>query len=246
MDPIRFEEASARMSILVVDDDQIILRILANVLRTGGYGDIRTAATGAGAMEQVRASPPDLVLLDIQLPDIEGYAVCRAIRTETAERDIPVLMVTGGSADADRALEESFRAGAGDFIEKPVNPMELLARVRSALRIKYSHDRLREEIQQRMEAEIAKERVIAELQAALGEIKTLSGLLPICAACKKIRNDTGYWMQIEGYISTHSKAEFTHSICPDCTRKYMDELDRNARGDGHQRPHGAADAEKPS
>ena len=222
------------MSILIVDDDHIILRILANVLRTGGYGDIRTAATGAEALDAVRASPPDLVLLDIQLPDIEGYEVCRVIRTEPVGRDIPVLMVTGGGADADHALGESFRAGASDFIEKPVKPMELLARVRSGLRIKYSHDRLKGEIRQRMEAERAKERVIAELQAALDEVKTLSGLLPICATCKKIRNDTGYWMQIEGYISAHSKAEFTHSICPDCTRKYMDELNASAEAPGGQ------------
>ncbi len=64
-----------------------------------------------------------------------------------------------------------------------------------------------------------RERLIADLQAALGKIKTLRGMLPICSSCKKIRDDAGYWSQIEAYLSQHSEAEFTHSICPDCMRK---------------------------
>ncbi len=65
---------------------------------------------------------------------------------------------------------------------------------------------------------------IAELQNALENVKQLSGLLPICASCKKIRDDKGYWTQIEGYIRDHSEAEFSHSICPDCTEKYYADL----------------------
>jgi PAS domain S-box-containing protein len=68
-------------------------------------------------------------------------------------------------------------------------------------------------------SEKERERLIAELQDALAKVRTLSGLLPICAACKKIRDDQGYWSQIESYISKHSKAEFSHSLCPDCARK---------------------------
>ncbi len=64
-----------------------------------------------------------------------------------------------------------------------------------------------------------RERLIADLQAALGKIKTLKGLLPICSSCKKVRDDAGYWNQIEAYVSEHSEAEFTHSICPDCLRR---------------------------
>jgi len=64
----------------------------------------------------------------------------------------------------------------------------------------------------------------AELQKAISEVKILSGLLPICASCKKIRNDTGYWEQIESYIKSRSQAEFSHSICPDCMRKLYPEF----------------------
>lgn len=71
----------------------------------------------------------------------------------------------------------------------------------------------------RKKAAEEQEKLIAELHQALAEIKTLSGLLPICASCKKIRDDKGYWNQIETYISTHSEAEFSHGICPECMKK---------------------------
>jgi len=69
--------------------------------------------------------------------------------------------------------------------------------------------------------------IIAQLHQALGEVKTLSGLLPICASCKKIRDDSGYWNQIETYIRDHSEAEFSHSICPECAKKLYPDLDIN-------------------
>lgn len=74
------------------------------------------------------------------------------------------------------------------------------------------------------QAAIERERLIQELQEALAKVKTLSGFLPICTACKKIRDDQGYWNQIESYISSHSSAEFSHSICPDCVRKLYPDI----------------------
>ena len=68
-----------------------------------------------------------------------------------------------------------------------------------------------------------REKLILELQDAIAKVKTLSGMLPICASCKKIRDDKGYWKQIEAYISEHSEALFTHGICPECTRKLYPE-----------------------
>jgi signal transduction histidine kinase len=76
-----------------------------------------------------------------------------------------------------------------------------------------------EDITERIRAEEERERLISELQKALSEVKILSGLLPICASCKKIRDDSGYWNQIESYIRDHSDAEFSHSICPECAQK---------------------------
>lgn len=73
-----------------------------------------------------------------------------------------------------------------------------------------------QDITRRKEAEQAKAQTLRDLQIALNEVKSLSGLLPICASCKKIRDDRGYWQQLESYIATHSEADFSHSLCPDC------------------------------
>ncbi len=79
-------------------------------------------------------------------------------------------------------------------------------------------ERVKQELIRRKQAEIEREHVIDELREALAKVKTLSGLLPICSSCKKIRNDQGYWQQVEDYISHHSEADFTHGICPDCLK----------------------------
>ena len=70
------------------------------------------------------------------------------------------------------------------------------------------------------------ERLISELQAALAQVRSLRGLIPICAWCKKIRNDHGYWEQLELYLTSHSEADFTHGMCPDCAREHIEALER--------------------
>jgi hypothetical protein len=78
---------------------------------------------------------------------------------------------------------------------------------------------------ERREAVAAQKRLIAQLEEALSKVKTLSGLLPICSGCNKIRDDHGYWSQVEGYIQEHTDAQFTHGLCPDCIRKYFPEME---------------------
>ena len=211
-------------AILIVDDDAITRTLLKNMLHSDGYTDLVDVDSGEAALDAVAQRSPDLILLDIQLPGIEGYEVCRIIREEHGNDDVPIVMITGAEAESDTALTTSFRTGATDFISKPVRPLELLSRVRAALSIKQARDALKQELERRIIAEQEKERTIAELQEALQTIKTLNGLLPICASCKKVRDDSGYWSQIENYICDHSDAEFSHSICPECTEKYMKEL----------------------
>jgi len=90
--------------------------------------------------------------------------------------------------------------------------------------LRNTNEDLTREVAERKRAEQERERMIVELQQALAQIKKLSGLLPICASCKKIRDDKGYWQQIEAYIRDHSEAEFSHSLCPECARKLYPEL----------------------
>jgi len=87
-----------------------------------------------------------------------------------------------------------------------------------------ANKRLTEEVEFRKQAEAEKSQLIDKLQRAISEVKTLSGLLPICSSCKKIRDDKGYWNQLEVYIRDHSEADFTHSICPECIKRLYPEL----------------------
>jgi hypothetical protein len=88
--------------------------------------------------------------------------------------------------------------------------------------------RLSDEIIEHKRLEEERERLIAELRGALDNVKTLSGFLPICASCKKIRDDQGYWNQIESYLHDHTDIDFTHSICPECSKQLYPEYHRDA------------------
>ncbi|MBW1738797.1 MAG: hypothetical protein JRJ69_14945 [Deltaproteobacteria bacterium] len=82
------------------------------------------------------------------------------------------------------------------------------------------------DVSKEMEVEEERERLVLELQDALSKVKTLSGLLPICSSCKKVRDDKGYWREVEEYIRDHSEADFSHGICPECVEKEIEEFDR--------------------
>lgn len=114
--------------ILLVDDELAIQRTLGPLLTTHGY-EVEAAITGQGAVKMALEHPPDLIVLDLGLPDLDGTEVCRRIR-ETSKVPIVVLSARGGEADKVRALD----LGADDFVTKPFGPEELLARIRVALR----------------------------------------------------------------------------------------------------------------
>ena len=125
-------------SVLIVDDVAGSARLIASLLAPEGYA-LRTADDGVGALQLVQADPPDLVLMDVMMPLVDGFEACRAIKRDPATRLIPVVLVTslGDTASRVRGLD----AGADDFISKPINALELRARVRSLLRIKrYTDD----------------------------------------------------------------------------------------------------------
>ena len=126
--------------ILAVDDTPQNLRLLEAVLVPRGYR-LTTAGSGAEALEKLAAEPPDIVLLDIVMPGMDGYAVCRAIRENPATAMLPVVMITAsGEQEKIKAIE----AGADDFVPKPFNQAELVARVKSLVRIKQYQDELAE------------------------------------------------------------------------------------------------------
>jgi DNA-binding response OmpR family regulator len=204
------------MGILIVDDSPDQQALLRSILGKAGHSDILITDSAKSAFVLLKLEdkvpPPsiDLILMDVLMPEQDGVAACREIKRRDHLRDIPVIMVTAKSDLSN--LQAAFAAGAIDYITKPVNHVELLARVSSALTLK-------QEMDCRKARELELRRSNDALQKALKEVKVLRGLIPICASCKKIRNDGGFWQQLEEYLGEHSEAEFSHGLCQPCIRK---------------------------
>jgi PleD family two-component response regulator len=189
-------------TILVVDDNPENLSVLFSVLTETGF-KVLAKKDGKSALLLATRKKPDLILLDIVIPDIDGFEVCRQLKQQESTRDIPVIFMSGLANTVDKV--KGFEVGGVDYITKPFQCSEVLARVNTHLTLRNLQKCL--------------EKKNAQLQEALANIKTLKGLLPICANCKKIRDDQGYWNQIEEYIERHSDALFSHGICPECADK---------------------------
>ncbi len=119
------------MTILVVDDEPPILELIRYNLQKEGFA-VLTAEKGVQALEIARAEEPDLILLDLMLPDMGGFDICRILRNDETTVHIPIIMITAKSADSD--IVSGLELGADDYITKPFSPKVLIARVRSVLR----------------------------------------------------------------------------------------------------------------
>ena len=174
-------------SILIVDDEPKNIQLLGRLLEENDY-DIEFAMNGKECLEWLDRKTFDLVLLDIMMPEMDGYETCKKIKSDPTQKHIPIIFLTARSETDD--IVKAFEAGCSDFITKPFKAPELLARIKKEL-----------------------------------EIKILRGLIPICSYCKRIRDDKGYWNQIETYITNHSDARFSHGLCEECAKKYYPDFD---------------------
>jgi CheY-like chemotaxis protein len=138
--------------------------------------------------------------MDLQMPDMDGIEATRRIQ-ETSPT--PIVALT--AYDAPELVGKASKAGVGAYLLKPPNGKELERAMTIALA--------------RFDDMVELRRLNKELQDALDQVQTLSGLLPICSSCKKIRDEEDHWQPLEIYIRDRSEAEFTHSICPDCAKK---------------------------
>lgn len=202
------------LRVLIADDDSASNVLLKRLLLRWGF-DIITAFDGAHAWKILQEeNAPPIAILDWMMPEMDGLEVIRRVRAREADgledlgaaaavrRAYLILLTTRTEKDD---IIAGLKVGADDYLTKPFHQGELLARVEVGLRM------------------IAMEGILAakveELATALDQIKTLKGILPICASCKKIRDDAGYWNQLEAYLSEHTEAAFSHSICPECRVK---------------------------
>lgn len=214
--------------VMIVDDTPANLNLLFEILVTYGY-KVRPFPNGVLALQAIQAMLPDLILLDIKMPELDGYEVCARLKADPATRDIPVIFISALDELKDKV--KGFKVGGVDYITKPFQMAEVLARVQTHLTIRclqtelqVANKKLAEQLHEseRLNAELHERN--EELQESLRTIKTLSGLVPICAWCHKtIKNEEGRWMNLETYIEAHSEAKFTHGMCPDCLQKFEHE-----------------------
>lgn len=184
--------------VLVADDDLTSRTILLQLLRKWGYETV-CAADGDAAWKILQTEgAPSLLLLDWMMPGKDGETLCRLVRQRPETRYI--ILVT--SKDRTEDIVKGLDAGADEYIVKPFDKDELRARIRAGERI--------------LRLELALRSRVAELETALAEIETLRGMLPVCSYCKRVRNDSNYWQDIESYIAAHSATTFSHGICPEC------------------------------
>ena len=190
--------------ILIVEDEGIVAADLEDRLKRLGYEIAATVASGARALEAVISLKPDLVLMDIILQGpMDGVETANQIANR---HRIPVVYLTAHADDP--TMKRAHLTGPFGYVLKPFDERELHVAVEIALYRAQVENELRQ--------------VNLVLEQALAEIKTLHGLLRICAWCKRIQDDAGNWHPVEQYIKRHSEVNFTHSICPECQTKVSD------------------------
>jgi signal transduction histidine kinase len=160
-----------KAKILIVDDEPLARDVMEGFLFRDNY-DMAFAARGAEALAYFESSPPDLMLLDVMMPEMDGYTVCQKLKSDERFRHIPIILVTALGSKED--LVRGFEAGADDFLAKPVNEPELRARVRSMLRIKKQHDELEAALRLR---EDLSHMIVHDMRSPLTAIMGFSGML---------------------------------------------------------------------
>jgi DNA-binding response OmpR family regulator len=191
------------MRILIAEDDATSRIVLATVLTKDGY-DVTATDDGGAAWEVLQKSDaPRLAILDLMMPGIDGLELVRRVRAIPSAAPPYLIIVSTKSEKVD--VIAALDAGANDYLTKPFDPGELRARIEVGRRMIEMRFELNEKVE--------------ELSQALAEVRTLKGIVPICANCKNVRDDQGYWNRVETYLNEHTEADFTHAVCPDCMKR---------------------------
>jgi phosphoserine phosphatase RsbU/P len=194
-----------KITVLILEDSYDDFFLLKDVLESSEEIDAKIFHEERleNAISVAKNIVVDVAIIDLSLPD--SFGLNTYISFHEKYPAIPTIIMTGAK-DHEMALE-AVRNGAQDYLFKGEPSSTAIIRT-----IRYA---------------IERQRLMSEIKQALDHIKTLQGMLPICSACKNIRDDAGYWNRIESYISEHSEVKFTHSICPDCAKKLYPELHKH-------------------
>lgn len=196
-----------KIKVIIAEDDFLVIEEIKRMLNKDDYQIVGEANNGSEAVKMVCKLKPDLILMDIKMPDMNGIEASRQI---TNIYPIPIIILS--AYESKDLLEEAKNAGVASYIIKPPETSKIeraitiaKARFDDMMRLRDINNILNLRNDQ--------------LQIAINKIKLLSSLIPICARCKKIRNASGEWEEIDIFFKENSEAEFTHSICPDCVKK---------------------------
>ncbi len=203
-----FEKERAKdIKILLVEDDYLVADLIKRTITELGYNIIDRALNGEEAVSKVELLRPDIVMMDIEMPVMNGIEATRIIQEQCPT---PVIILT--AFETSKLINEASEAGISAYLVKPIKKYLIersiviaMARHKDIMKVR----RLNRVLNNRNK----------EIEKALAEIETLRGIIPICASCKSIRDDKGYWQNVEKYISAHTSAEFSHGICPECEKK---------------------------
>jgi DNA-binding response OmpR family regulator len=179
---------------ILIVDDDLTSRLILEATLKKLGHDVISAHSGVEALAIFHKGAVSLLISDMVMPDLDGLELCRQIRAAGRAQYTYIIMLT--SVSGKHSYLVGMKAGADDFIVKPFDEDLLAARL------------------------VVAERIL-NLQS---QVNQLSGLLPICALCKKVRDDHNYWEQVESYVAKRTDAKFTHSYCPDCFNKLRNQI----------------------
>ena len=182
------------MKILIAEDDPVAAKILQRALENLGH-EVVAAAHGDEAWAAFHREPVRLVVSDWFMPGLDGLALCQKIRTRPKTPYTYFILLTSQETGAEN-YDLASSAGVDDFLTKPLDRPTIRMRLRVAERI----------------------------LTFTTEIRQLKDMIPICAYCRKIRNDENYWQMVETYIQEQTGSNFTHGICPECHQKLLAEI----------------------
>lgn len=188
------------MKILVAEDDPVSVKILQFTLQHWGH-EVVCTADGAEAWRLFDEDPVRIIVSDWMMPNLDGLELCQKIRQRPRTDYTYFILLTAINTGRDN-LRKAMDAGIDDFLTKPLDREAIYMRLRVAERI---------------------------LQFAT-EIKKLKELIPICMYCKRVRDDTDYWQQVETYIEEFTGSSFSHGICPECFKRQMGSIQQRTGG----------------
>jgi len=209
------------VTILLIEDNPGDIRLIQEIINEekDSFWEVLVAENLSRGLERLASGGVDVVLLDLALPDSTGMDTFHKVQRQAPGVPLILLTVSNDEEMATYAIRE----GAQDYLVKGQFDRRMLARS-----VLYSMER--------KSLLCEKERLIAQQQELLRDIETLNNLLPICAYCKKIRDDKGYWHEVERYIQTHSRTMFTHGICPQCLAKHSPDSGGKSANRSEHRP----------